>query len=202
MFPQEGVVLPAELQQALSAGAWGAGTLGGGTGLKVNTLTQGAGAPPPGSRSLYAAQPTPCPGWGPALRLSGRASRVPGPLAASGRRPFSSVLITSEPQGGGCGREDCSDWCGHPRPGSGPQGVGRACPGRGRGSPPGGRRRQEGVPGGRSIISFRGLAIISPSYKRGNRPMEGQLFTQDLPPTPGLQWEVCDSVSSLRLRVG
>ena len=60
-----------------------------------------------------------------------------------------------------------------------------------------------GVPEGRNIISFKGLVIISPSYKRGNRPREGQVFTQDLPPTPGLQWEVCDQtqVSSLRLRI-
>ena len=55
-----------------------------------------------------------------------------------------------------------------------------------------------GVPEGRNIISFKGLVIISPSYKRGNRPREGQLFTQDLPPAPCLQWEVCDSDPSLQ----
>ena len=179
-------------------GHGGQGPWVGGTGLRVNTLTQGAGPPPPGSGSLHAAQPAPCPGWGPTLRPPGRASGVPGPLAASGRRPVSSVLTASEPQGGGCGREDCTDLCGHPRPGSAPRGVGRTCPGWGRGSPPGGRRLQERVPGGRSIISFRGLAIISPSYKGGNRPREGQLFTQDLPPAPGFQWEVCDSDPSLQ----
>lgn len=42
VFLQEGAVLPAELQQALSPGEWD-----GGTGLRVNTLTQGAGLPPP-----------------------------------------------------------------------------------------------------------------------------------------------------------
>ena len=60
-------------------------------------------------------------GCGPALHLPGRASRVPGPLAASGGQAFSAVLTASEPHGGECGHEDCSDWCGHPRPGSAPR---------------------------------------------------------------------------------
>ena len=191
MFLQEGVVLPAELQQALSPGEWD-----GGTGLRVNTLTQGVRIPSPGSGSLYTTQPAPCPGWDPSLHLPGRASGVPGPLAAFGGRPFSAVLTASEPQGGECGHEDCSDWCGHPWPGSAPQGGGARM---GAGAPrlEGGGARM-GVPKGRNIISFKSLVIISPSYKRGNRPREGQLFTQDLPPTPGLQWEVCDSDPSLQ----
>ena len=67
-----------------------------------------------------------------------------GPLAASGGQAFSAVLTAYEPHGGECGHEDCSDWCGHPRPGSAPQEGGRTCPGWGRGSPPRGRRCQEG----------------------------------------------------------
>ena len=132
VFLQEGAVLPAELQQAFSPGEWD-----GGTGLRVNTLTQGAGLPPPppGSRSLHATQPAPCPGWDPSLHLPRRASGVPGPLATFGGWPFSAVLTASERQGGDCGHEDCSDGCGHPWPGSAPQGQGEDLPRMGQGLP-------------------------------------------------------------------